>query len=154
MRDRKTKAVMPELVTPELTLVRVADKEALDKYATARTAAGARVDYHLKGNLSQLLGFDHVGNDRSKRWEAKDGTRGTFYNLADVSWFYHADIREAIPLFGTAAAKHRQLRLQHGITDGVDVFKKVVEGNRSSREGWFCGLPPPALATLYLMVLA
>ena len=139
---------MPELVTPELTLVRVADKEELNEYATARTAAGARVDKHLKANLSQLLGFDQVGNDRSKRWEAKDGTRGTFYNLADVSWFYRADIPEAIPLFGTAAAKHRQLKLQHGITDGVDVFKKVVEGNRSSREGWFCGLPPPALATL------
>ena len=46
--------VMPELVTPELTLVRVADKEALDKYATARTAAEARVNYQLKGNLSQL----------------------------------------------------------------------------------------------------
>ena len=46
--DRGTKAVMPELVTPELTLVRVADKEALDKYATARTAAGARVNY-LRG---------------------------------------------------------------------------------------------------------
>ena len=45
--DRKTKAVMPELVTPELTLVRVADKEALDKYATARTAAGA--NYQLMG---------------------------------------------------------------------------------------------------------
>ena len=28
---------MPELVTPELTLVRVADKEALNEYATART---------------------------------------------------------------------------------------------------------------------
>ena len=122
---------MPELVTPELTLVRVADKEALNEYATARTAAGARVDKHLKANLSQLLGFDQVGNDRSKRWEAKDGTRSTFYNLADVSWFYHADIREAIPLFGTAAAKHRQLKLQHGITFGYDVFKKVVEGNRS-----------------------
>ena len=145
---------MPELVTPELTLVRVADKEELNEYATARTAAGARVDKHLKANLSQLLGFDQVGNDRSKRWEAKDGTRGTFYNLADASRFYRADIPEAIPLFGTAAAKHRQLKLQHGITDGVDVFKKVVEGNRSSREGWFCGLPPPALATLYLMVLA
>ena len=121
---------MPELVTPELTLVRVADKEALNEYATARTAAGARVDKHLKANLSQLLGFDQVGNDRSKRWEAKDGTRSIFYNLADVSWFYHADIREAIPLFGTAAAKHRQLKLQHGITFGYDVFKKVVEGNR------------------------
>ena len=47
-----------ELVTPELTLVRVADKEALNKYATARTAAGASVDKHLKANLSQLLGFD------------------------------------------------------------------------------------------------
>jgi len=45
---------MPELVTPELTLVRVADKEALDKYATARTASGARVNYQLKGILSQL----------------------------------------------------------------------------------------------------
>ena len=139
---------MPELVTPELTLVRVADKEALNEYATARTAAGASVDKHLKANLSQLLGFDQVGNDRKKRWEATDGTRGTFYNLADVSWFYHADIREAIPLFGTAAAKHRQLQHQHGITDGVDVFKRVVEGKRSSREGWFCGQPPPALATL------
>ena len=52
--DRKTK-VMPELVTPELTLVRVADKEALDKYATARTAAGARVDYHLKGFVCVCL---------------------------------------------------------------------------------------------------
>jgi hypothetical protein len=39
---------------PELTLVRVADKEALDKYATARTAARARVNYQLKGILSQL----------------------------------------------------------------------------------------------------
>ena len=139
---------MPELVTPELTLVRIAHKEALDKYATARTAAGARVNYQLKANLAQLLGFDQVGSDRNKRWEATDGTRGTFYNLADVSWFYHADIREAIPLFGTAAAKHRQLKNQHGITDGVDVFKKVVGGKRSSKEGWFCGLPPPALATL------
>jgi hypothetical protein len=138
---------MPELDTPELTLVRV-DKEALNEYATARTAAGASVDRHLKANLSQLLGFDQVGNDRKKRWEASDGTRGTFYNMADVSWFYHADIQEAIPLFGTAAAKHRQLKLQHGITDGVDVFKQVVEGKRSSREGWFCGQPPPALATL------
>jgi hypothetical protein len=52
--DRGTKAVMPELVTPELTLVRVADKEALDKYATVRTASGARVNYQLKGILSQL----------------------------------------------------------------------------------------------------
>jgi hypothetical protein len=94
------------LVTPELTLVRVADKEVLNEYATARTAAGASVDRHLKANLSQLLGFDQVGNDRKKRWEASDGTRGTFYNLADVSWFYHADIQEAIQLFGTAAAKH------------------------------------------------
>ncbi len=40
-------------VTPELTLVRV-DKEALNEYATARTAAGASVDGHLKANLSQL----------------------------------------------------------------------------------------------------
>ena len=55
---------MPELVTPELTLVRIADKEALDKYATARTAAGARVNYQLKANLAQLLGFDQVGSDR------------------------------------------------------------------------------------------
>ncbi|KOO20871.1 hypothetical protein Ctob_003941 [Chrysochromulina tobinii] len=47
---------MPELVTPELTLVRVADKEVLNEYATARTAAGASVDRHLKANLSQLLG--------------------------------------------------------------------------------------------------
>ena len=45
---------MPELVTPELTLVRVADKEALNEYATARAAAGASVDKHLKANLSQL----------------------------------------------------------------------------------------------------
>ena len=45
---------MPELVTPELTLVRVADKEALDKYSTVRTASGARVNYQLKGILSQL----------------------------------------------------------------------------------------------------
>ena len=52
--NRGTKAVMPELVTPELTLVRVADKEALDKYSTARTASGARVNYQLKGILSQL----------------------------------------------------------------------------------------------------
>ena len=46
--DRGTK-VMSALVTPELTLVRVADKEALDKdkYATARTAAGA--NYQLMG---------------------------------------------------------------------------------------------------------
>ena len=38
---------MPELFTPELTLVRVADKEALDKdkYATARTAAGANYQF-------------------------------------------------------------------------------------------------------------
>ena len=52
--DRGTKAVMPELVTPELTLIRVADKEALNEYATARAAAGASVDKHLKANLSQL----------------------------------------------------------------------------------------------------
>ena len=60
---------MPELVTPELTLVRVADKEELNEYATARTAAGARVDKHLKANLSQLLGFDQVG----KMIAPKDG---------------------------------------------------------------------------------
>ena len=36
---------MPELVTPELTLVRVADKEALNEYATARTAAGANYQF-------------------------------------------------------------------------------------------------------------
>lgn len=80
----------------------------------------------------------------SYRWD----TRHILQSGSDVSWFYRADIQEAIPLFGTAAAKHRQLKLQHGITDGVDVFKKVMEGNRSSREGWFCDLPPPALATL------
>ena len=50
--DRGTKAVMPEL-----TLIRVADKEALNEYATARTAAGASVDKHLKANLSQLTCF-------------------------------------------------------------------------------------------------
>jgi hypothetical protein len=69
-KERSSKALRPhpwcvswnegrhaaELVTPELTLVRVADKEALNKYATARTAAGA--GKHLKANLSQLFGFD------------------------------------------------------------------------------------------------
>jgi len=65
--------VMPALVTPELTVYDIADKEALNSYAKARTAAGSRVNFALKANLEQLLEFDKVGTDRSKRWEAADG---------------------------------------------------------------------------------
>ena len=63
---------MPALVTPELTVYDIADKEALNSYAKARTAAGSRVNFALKANLEQLLEFDKVGTDRSKRWEAAD----------------------------------------------------------------------------------
>ena len=76
---------MPVLVTPERTVYRLADKAALASYVDTRTAAGHRVDYQLKANLAQLLGFDSVGKDRTKRWEAVDGARGKFYNLSDVS---------------------------------------------------------------------
>ena len=139
---------MPVLVTPERTVYRLADKAALASYVDTRTAAGHRVDYQLKANLAQLLGFDSVGKDRTKRWEAVDGARGKFYNLSDVSWFYHREVRVAVPLFGKAADKLRQMKEQHGLTDGKDVFKQVMEGKRTSREGWSCGLPPSALATL------
>ena len=139
---------MPTLVTPERTVQFIADKNALDDYAQARSAAGWLVDKHMKYNLSQLLEFDKVGEDRSKRFEVADGPRGKFYNLADVSWFYRADIRVAVPLFGKPAEKHRQMKQQHNIKEGIDVFKLVMAGKRPSKEGWSCGSPPSALATL------
>ena len=135
-------------MTPEQTVERIADKHALGVYAKARSDAGSRVDDQLKADLAQLLALDLFGSERSKRWEAIDGTCGKFYNLADVSWFYHAEVAVAVPLFGRAADKHRQLKQQHGITDGIDVFKKVMAGERPSREGWWSGTPPSALATL------
>ena len=76
------------------------------------------------------------------------GIRGKFYNLADVSWFYHADIRVAVPLFGREADKLRQVKAQHNISDGKTVFTQVLDGKRTSREGWSCGPPPSELATL------
>ena len=82
---RRGSVPMPVLVTPERTVYRLADKAALASYVDTRTAAGHRVDYQLKANLAQLLGFDSVGKDRTKRWEAVDGARGKFYNLSDVS---------------------------------------------------------------------
>ena len=139
---------MPTLLTPERTVQFIADKNALDDYAKARSAAGWLVDKHLKANLAQLLEFDMVGKDRSKRWEAVDAPRGKFYNMADVSWFYRADIRVAVPLFGKPAEKHRQIKQQYNIKEGIDVFKLILDGKRSSKEGWSGGPPPAALATL------
>jgi hypothetical protein len=36
------------------------------------------------------------------------------------------------------------VKQQHGITDGIDVFKKVTAGEHPSREGWWSA---PSLGT-------
>ncbi len=76
---------MPALVTPERTVQRINDKNALDEYAQARAAAGCLVDRNLKANLAQLLAIDKVGGDRSHLRPTTDAHWATCSLTADAA---------------------------------------------------------------------
>ena len=98
----------------------------------------------LAGNLRQLLGFDIVGCDRSKRFEA-GGTGNKFYRFEDVSWFHHPDVSTAVPLFGSQSQKHASL-MEHYKPSGLSLptFKRMLTDTAPSRvvDGWQRRPPP------------
>ena len=133
------KVVMPTLVTPEGRVQRIDNKAQLDEFADDRPDIG----YKLKGNISQLLGFDIIGADRSGRHEASG-----YFCVQDTftTWMYHDGVAFAIPLFGSAPQRFKQLKERASIQFSLPTFKRLVsDPGKRSEDGWWCGSPPAAV---------
>ena len=131
---------MPTLVTPEGRAHRIENKFQLDAFADGRTD----INYKLKGNISQLLGFDIIGSDRSGKHEASG-----FFCVEDcfTTWMYHDGVTVAIPLFGSAPQRFKQLKERASIQFSLPTFKRLVSvPGKRSEDGWWCGSPPAAVA--------
>ena len=134
------RADMPTLVTPEGRAYRIENKAQLEVFANGRTDIG----YKLKGNISQLLGFDIIGSDRSGKHEASG-----FFCVEDTftTWMYHDGMTVAIPLFGSAPQRFKQLQERASIQFSLPTFKRMVSApGKRSEDGWWCGSPPAAVA--------
>ena len=76
---------MQRLVSPELRVYTVSDREALGELV-----AELRLDKTLAGNLRQLLGFKPVGPGRQARQVAED-----WQLLESVRWLRHLERAES-----------------------------------------------------------
>ena len=135
------RAGMPTLVTPEGCAYRIENKAELDVFADGRPQ---KIGYKLKGNIAQLLGFDIIGSDRSGKHEASG-----YFCVEDTltTWMYHDSVPVAIPLFGSAPQRFKQLQDRASIQFSLPTFKRMAStpGKRSD-DGWWCGSSPPAVA--------
>jgi len=92
---------MQRLVSPELRVYTVSDREALGELV-----AELRLDKTLAGNLRQLLGFQTVGPGRQARQVAED-----WQLLESVRWLRHAGERKARSGRGQQCDPHFQTLL-------------------------------------------
>ena len=86
---------MQRLVSPELRVYTVSDREALGELV-----AELRLDKTLAGNLRQLLGFKPVGPGRQARQVAED-----WQLLESVRWLRHLESGKLVPVVGSNAIR-------------------------------------------------
>ena len=87
---------MQRLVSPELRVYTVSDREALSELV-----AELRLDKTLAGNLRQLLGFQTVGRGRQARQMA-----GNWQLLESVRWLKHLlESGKLVPVVGSNAIR-------------------------------------------------
>ena len=87
---------MQRLVSPELRVYTVSDREALGELV-----AELRLDKTLAGNLRQLLGFQTVGRGRQARQMA-----GNWQLLESVlRWLKHLESGKLVPVVGSNAIR-------------------------------------------------
>jgi len=87
---------MQRLVSPELRVYTVSDREALGELV-----AELRLDKTLAGNLRQLLGFKPVGPGRQARQVAEDWQ----LLLESVRWLRHLESGKLVPVVGSNAIR-------------------------------------------------
>ena len=138
----QTKRSMPTLITPapQRTLWRLQDKKALKEWTEARN-----IGWRLRGNLNQLLGFDDIGTSGARTGHGRDD----YHCLHDVTWMYHQEQTEVIPLFGSGPKKFEQLQAQGTAGFKLRKFQAMMatQGERSE-DGWWVGAEPSAVASL------
>ena len=86
---------MRRLVSPELRVYTVSDREALGELV-----AELRLDKTLAGNLRQLLGFQRVGPGRQARQMT-----GDWQLLESVRWLRHLESGKLVPVVGSNAIR-------------------------------------------------
>ena len=86
---------MQRLVSPELRVYTVSDREALGELV-----AELRLDKTLAGNLRQLLGYQTVGTGRQARQMA-----GNWQLLESVRWLKHLESGKLVPVVGSNAIR-------------------------------------------------
>ena len=86
---------MQRLVSPELRVYTVSDREALGELV-----AELRLDKTLAGNLRQLLGYQTVGPGRQARQVAED-----WQLLESVRWLRHLESGKLVPVVGSNAIR-------------------------------------------------
>ena len=86
---------MQRLVSPELKVYTVSDREALSELVTE-----LRLDKTLAGNLRQLLGLQTVGHSRQARQMA-----GNWQLLESVRWLKHQESGKLVPFVGSNASR-------------------------------------------------
>jgi hypothetical protein len=86
---------MQRLVSPELRVYTVSDREALSDLVTE-----LRLDSTLAGNLRQLLGYQTVGTGRQARQMA-----GNWQLLESVCWLKHLQSGKLVPVVGSNAIR-------------------------------------------------
>ena len=86
---------MQRLVSPELRVYTVSDREALGELV-----AELRLDKTLAGNLRQLLGYQTAGPGRQARQVAED-----WQLLESVRWLRHLESGKLVPVVGSNAIR-------------------------------------------------
>ena len=116
---------MQRLVSPELRVYTVSDREALGELV-----AELRLDKTLAGNLRQLLGFKPVGPGRQARQMAED-----WQKLESVRWLRHVDTSELVPVIGSFV--HIQRILAHlGLHFNPPSLKNLFNRRLKALRGW------------------
>ena len=132
---------MPTLVTPELRIYHIESVAQLNEFAKA-----SKIDWQLRGNIAQLLGFASVGSDRTCRHQASN-----YFVLHKATWMYHRDVEVAIPLFGSLPTKFASLKALSttAVHMSLATFKRLVSTpGKVSDDGWWSDQPPEVLQLL------
>ena len=117
-------AELHRLISPERTIHRIASRADLDELVEARG-----VGWQLAGNLRQLLGYDQVGADRTRR-----RTASGWYLLHEAKWLLNTESRLLVPLFGTVRERLTAMQEHEpGIDEGQ--LKNLCNGKRKKAVG-------------------
>ena len=119
---------MQRLVSPELRVYTVSDREALGELV-----AELRLDKTLAGNLRQLLGFKPVGPGRQARQVAED-----WQLLESVRWLRHLESGKLVPVVGSLTHKQHTLLAHLEKPCSLDQLKNLLHGRTLQMQGWQC----------------